>query len=201
MKNNQVSGWRKAGIGLVTGLATLVTSASLGGCEEKPTPAQNQVQVQKVEEKVAEKQYAIGDLVDTIEVQINYGKIFDLKHQGAGVYRGRDNKLIGSEIIEISYNFNYKKTYVSVEIEGSLFTPKKSYSAIVDGHPQNGGYAVGYVVKSKDGEELDLIVQDPFHNNKRKNKTLYETMGGLGFDTMLPGNLLGDAFKDKNSQK
>ena len=76
----------------------------------------------------------LGELADEVQVSVNGGKdSFVLKHQGNGLYRGRNNKLAGSEVVELYVDYLNGKTRGSITEEASLFSPEKRYDIEVNG--------------------------------------------------------------------
>ena len=69
---------------------------------------------------------------------------------------GRQNRLIGSRVVTLSYQSDPPLSRITVVIEGSLFTPEETYS-----YSQEGKLSPGvYLLRAKSGKHLRLRLID-----------------------------------------
>ena len=71
-------------------------------------------------------------------------------------FEGRQNRLIGSRIVEFEYDTRLESFTLRVEVEGSLFSLKQVFELEQEGRLQKGRY----VLKTEEGDELVLDVLD-----------------------------------------
>ena len=84
----------------------------------------------------------VKDLAGKMRVTVGGGGPFELVHQGDGEFKGRQNKLIGSRVVECRYGFSPDKSTISVEIERTLLSPAEFYRHERPGHFRKGKYTV-----------------------------------------------------------
>ena len=102
------------------------------------------------------KPLTVEDLAGKMRVTVAGGKPFELVHQGDGEFKGRQNRLIGSRVVECRYGFSPDKSSIGVEIEGTLLSPSKFHRHERPGHLKKGEYTL----KDERGRKVSFEIQD-----------------------------------------
>jgi hypothetical protein len=127
------------------------------------------------------KTVAVLDATDGIQIRICDDKPFALKQDWSSggllseagplaSFSGRQNRLIGSRIVDFDYETDPPSFSLQVKVDGSLFTPEEIYRGEFPGilEPRE------YILESEIGKQMRLeVLTEAFHMERKKESSDY----------------------------